>query len=238
VNEVIKRIESIMAIRILIADDQRLLRDCFRDALEMEEGIEVVGTASDGQEALLLAEKELPDVILMDLAMPNLDGLRATRHIRDRLPDTKILILSLHNESSRVEKAVQAGIAGFVSKDVALDELVRIIKAVHGGEEIRSPFLVDQRLAQSRVTLRHKFTPREVKALRLLVQGHNNAEIAEMLCVSEPTIKKEFVDLFERLGVRNRTQAAVKGVQMGLLDGGADEGRHDAPSEPQRGGER
>jgi DNA-binding NarL/FixJ family response regulator len=208
-----------MTIRILIAEDQRLLRQCFCEALGAEPDIEVIATAADGNEALLLVERHQPDMVLMDLAMPNLDGAKAAKLIRQRFPDTKILMLSLHDEPAKVTSAMKAGVAGFVSKDVDFGELVRIIRAVRDGKEIRSPFLADQRLAQDSDISKYDLTDREVQALRLLVQGYNNSEIAEMLCVSEQTIKKEFVTIFERLGVRNRTQAAVKGVQLGLLAG-------------------
>lgn len=207
-----------MAIRTIIVDDQRLLRQCFQEALDQAPEIEVVATAADGQEALLLIEKHKPDIVLMDLAMPNLDGVGAAKLISGRVENTKILMLSHHDDANRVGTAMKAGVAGFISKDVDLEELVRIIKAVHAAESISSPFLADQRIASGGDLSRYHLTPREVQALKLLVLGHNNSEIAETLCVSEQTVKKEFVTIFERLGVRNRTQAAVKGVQLGLLD--------------------
>ncbi len=205
-------------IRVLIAEDQRLLRQCFQEVLDLDEDIEVVGAASDGLEAVVLAEKHRPDVVLMDLAMPNLDGISATGLIHERVPGVKVLILSLHDTPTQVGKAMKAGIAGYVLKDVDLEELVRIIKAVHRGQEIHSPFLADQKLNAARDRRRYGLSSREIQVLKLLVQGLNNAEIAEDLCVSEQTVKKELVSLFEKLGVKNRTQAAVKGVQIGMAD--------------------
>ncbi len=207
-----------MAIRVIIAEDQRLLRQCFQEVLELDPEIEVVGAAADGDEAVVLAEKTAPDVVLMDLAMPHMDGISATELIHERVPDAKVLILSLHDTPGHVGKAMKAGIAGYVLKNVDLDELVRIIKAVHHDEDIHSPFLADQKLSESRKVRHYGLTPREVQVLKFLVQGDNNAEIAEKLCVSEQTIKKELASLFEKLGVKNRTQAAVKGVQLGLAD--------------------
>ncbi len=207
-----------MPIRVLIAEDQRLLRQCFEEVLGLDEEIEVVATAADGTEAVVLAEKHQPDLVLMDLAMPRLDGIRATTLIRKRVPHTRVLILSLHDAPGKVDQAVKAGVAGYVLKDVDLEELVRIIKAVHRNEEIHSPFLADQKLLQAQDRQRYGLTLRELQVLRLLARGDNNAEIAERLCVSEQTVKKELVSLFEKLGVKNRTQAAVKAVKLGLVD--------------------
>lgn len=209
---------GIMAIKILIAEDQRLLRQCFSEALDSDPGITVVATAADGQEALIEAERHRPDMILMDLVMPNLDGAKAAKLIRERYADTRILILSLHEEPKMVASAMAAGVDGFISKDVDLDELVKIIKSISAGVEIHSPFLIDQRSKEGSDIASLDLTPREVEALKLLVRGFSNSEIASKLCVSEQTIKKEFVAIFERLGVKNRTQAAVKSVQLGLLD--------------------
>ncbi len=207
-----------MPIRVLIAEDQRLLRQCFQEVLELDGEIEVVGAAADGQEAVVLAEKHQPDLVLMDLAMPNLDGISATALVHERVPAAKVLILSLHDAPTQIGKAMKAGIAGYVLKSVDLDELVRIIKAIHKGEEIHSPFLADQKLSEAQDVRQYGLTLREVQVLKLLIRGENNSEIAEKLCVSEQTIKKELVSLFEKLDVKNRTQAAVKGVQLGLAE--------------------
>lgn len=212
-----------MAIRVLIAEDQRLLRQCFQEGLELDPEIEVVALAADGQEAVVLAEQHRPDLVLMDMAMPHLDGISATALIHQRAPRVKVLILSLHDSPAQVSKAMKAGVVGYILKDVDLAELVRIIKAVHRGQRIQSPFLADQRLTDAQDPSRYGLTAREADVLRLLVQGDNNSEIAEKLCVSEQTIKKELGGLFEKLGVKNRTQAAVKGVQLGLAQ---------APAEP------
>lgn len=207
-----------MGIRVLIAEDQRLLRQCFQEVLELDDDIDVVGSAADGQEALVLAEKAQPDIVLMDLAMPHLDGVSATALIHERVPNAKVLILSLHDIPSQVGRAMEAGATGYILKNVDLEELVRIIKAVHSGRRIHSPFLADQKLVASKDIERYGLTFREIEVLKLLVSGVNNARIANELCVSEQTVKKELVSLFEKLGVKNRTQAAVKGVQLGLVD--------------------
>ncbi len=205
-----------MPIRVLIAEDQRLLRQCFQEVLDLDPEIEVVATAADGQEAILLAEKHRPDMVLMDLAMPHLDGISATGLLHERVPEAKVLILSLHDTPAQIGKAMAAGVSGYVLKDVDLDELVRIIKAVYRGEPIHSPFLADQMLMENRDLSRAGMTLREAQVLRQLMRGDNNAQIAESLCVSEQTVKKELVSLFDKLGVKNRTQAAVRGVELGL----------------------
>jgi two-component system response regulator DegU len=207
-----------MSISILIAEDQRLLRQCFREVLDANDSIEVVATAADGAKAVTMAQKHKPDIILMDLAMPKISGTDAARTILERLPDTKILMLSLHDDSSKVREAMRVGVRGFISKDVDFEELVRIIQAIAEDSEINSPYLLDQMSSTGEELARYNLTEREVKTLKFLIRGFNNAEMAEKLCVSEQTIKKELVIIFDRLKVRNRTQAAVKGVQMGLLD--------------------
>lgn len=205
-------------IRVLIAEDQRLVRQCFQEVLELEDAIEVVGGASDGEEAVVLAERQRPDIVLMDMSMPNLDGVSAAALIHERVPTTKVLMLSLHDTPVHIVKALKAGVSGYILKTVDLQELVRIIKAVSRGERIHSPFLADQRLHEAKELEDYGLTLREVQVLKLLVQGDNNSEIAQKLYVSEQTIKKELASLFEKLAVKNRTQAAVKAVQIGLVD--------------------
>ena len=214
-----RRTRLTMPIKILIAEDQRLLRQCFSEALEADPEIEVVATASDGQEALVAAQIHRPDIVLMDQVMPNLDGVKASRLIRERIGNSiKILMLTLHDEPKLVSEAFKAGVDGFLSKDVDLGELVQIIKAVNAGREIRSPFLIYPGKGGDNDISAYELTPREIESLKLLVRGYSNSEIAYKLCVSEQTVKKEFVAVFERLGVKNRTQAAVKSVQLGLLE--------------------
>lgn len=206
-----------MKIRVLIAEDQRLLRQCFVEALQTDNEIDVVGEAADGQEAVLLADELKPDIVLMDLAMPHMDGIKATALLHERTPFIKVLILSSYHTPSQVDKAVKTGIAGYIQKDVDLHELIKIIKATHSGKQIHSPFLADQKLFEFR-NKSYGLSDRELNVLKLLVTGCNNSEIAAALCVSEQTIKKELVSLFEKLNVKNRTQAAVKCVELGFAD--------------------
>jgi DNA-binding NarL/FixJ family response regulator len=197
------------------------LRQCFKEALDANDSLEVVATAADGAEAVTMAQKHRPDIVLMDMSMPKLGGIDAAKAILERLPKTRILMLSLHDAPAKVREAMSSGAHGFISKDVDFDELVRIIKAFGEQQKVSSPYLLDQRHIPGEEIAHYNLTEREIKALKFLIRGFNNAEMAEQLCVSEQTIKKELVTIFDRLKVRNRTQAAVKGVQMGLLDGAA-----------------
>lgn len=206
-----------LAIRVLIAEDERLLRQAYEKVLALAEGLRVVGTAADGEEAVMLACQEKPDVVLMDMAMRRLDGLGATALIHERVPGAKVLILSNHDTAVHITKAVKVGVTGYVVKNVDLGELIRIIKAVHRGEKVKSLFLADQRLQETKDLETYGLNFREIQILKLLVQGENNSDMAEKLCVSEQTVKKDLVKIFEKLQVQNRTQAAVKAVQIGLV---------------------
>lgn len=205
-------------IRVLIAEDQRLLRQCFAHILGADPEIEVVATAADGREASLLAIEHRPDLVLMDLEMPIMDGSEAALAIFERVPEVKVLILSRHTSTQRINDALRHGIRGYVLKDVPPGELLQIVKAVHRGERIESAYLADNKLKDQREDLLAQFTPRELEILPLLMEGMINAEIADVLFVSEQTIKRDMMSVCQKLGVGNRTQAAVKVAQLGLTD--------------------
>ncbi len=207
---------SPLPIRVVIAEDQRLLRQCFAQVLSADPDLEVVATASNGEEALIQTLDHRPDVVLMDLEMPVMDGSEATRLIHERAPATKVLMLSRHTSPYGINKAVQRGVHGYVLKDVPPAELIRIVKAMHRGEEVESPFLADDRLEAQREDQRSRFSPRELEMLRLLKEGMSNSEMAEALFVSEQTVKRDMMSVCEKLGVDNRTQAAVRVIQLGL----------------------
>ncbi|MBE0618267.1 MAG: response regulator transcription factor [Proteobacteria bacterium] len=206
-----------MSVRVLIADDQRLIRQCFERVLASDPEIEVVGCATGGREAVLLCMEHRPDVVLMDLAMEDLDGVEATRLIHERAPGSKVLMLSMHGEEYKVSRAMRAGIEGYVVKDVSAQELVRIVKAVHRDETIESPYLVDRTLRRDRTELLRQISPREVNLLKGLCQGCTNAELAERLFVSEQTVKHDLMQVFEKLGVTNRTEAAIRALELGVV---------------------
>lgn len=212
-----------MSIRILIADDQRLFRQGLRSLLEQENDLVVVGEAADGQDAFTLAEKTNPDIILMDVEMPKLDGIRATEMILERNRDVKILILSVHNEDERVIAALRSGASGYILKDADHTEFVRIIRSTQAGENITSPFLANlahqapspQGAPQSEEDMENEMekkfslTEREMEMLRLLLRGKSNKEISALTYVSTDTVKSHLQNIYKKLGVRTRLEAVT-----------------------------
>lgn len=213
-----------MAIRILIADDHAVVRQGLRLFLSLEPDIEIVGEASDGKQALAMAHQLHPDIVLMDLLMPEMDGLQATAAVRRELPDTEVIALTSVLEDSSVVQAVRAGAIGYLLKDTEADDLVRAIKAAAEGQVQLSPkaaarLLREVRAPESPETL----TERETDVLRLLALGKANKEIAYELHIGEKTVKTHVSNILSKLGVASRTQAALHAVRIGLVS---------APSEP------
>lgn len=210
-----------MPIKVLIADDQRLFRQGLRSLLEQEEDLVVVGEASDGQDAFTLAQKTNPDIILMDVEMPKLDGIQATEMILERNRDVKILILSVHNEDERVIAALRAGASGYILKDADHREFVKIIQSAFAGEKITSPFLANltPRIVQGtsrtdedmerEIDEKLPLTEREKEMLRLLLQGKSNKEISALTYVSTDTVKSHLQNIYKKLGVKSRLEAVT-----------------------------
>ena len=212
-----------MSIKILIADDQRLFRQGLRSLLEQEDDLIVVGEAADGQDAFTLAQKTNPDIILMDVEMPKLDGIKATEMILERNPDVRILMLSVHNEDERVVAALRAGASGYILKDAEHTEFIRIIRSTHAGEKITSPFLANlaplapspqgapQNDEDMEKEMDEKFslTEREKEMLRLLLQGKSNKEISALTYVSTETVKSHLQNIYKKLDVRSRLEAVT-----------------------------
>ncbi len=219
-----------MTISVLIADDQALVRRGFRLLLEIEPDLDIVGEAGDGAEAVNLARRLRPDVILMDVRMPNLDGIEATRRVM-ALPhnESRVVMLTTFDMDDYVYEALRGGASGFLVKDVEPELLVAGIKAVHAGESLLAPkvtrrmietFLarrpvVDAAAAQRLASL----TTRERETLDLVAQGLSNAEIAKVFVVSETTIKTHVAQVLMKLGVRDRVQAVIYAYDHGLVDG-------------------
>ena len=211
-------------IKILIVDDLRLFRQGLKGLLELEEDMEVVGEAADGQDAFTMAQETAPDIILMDVAMPKLDGIQATRMILERDPAVKILMLSLHNEDEKVVAAIRAGATGYVLKDADHKEFVRIIRSTIAGEAISSPFLanltprvlskildpseMDNEL-EIRINERSSLTDREKEILGHLLKGESNKEIAALTYVSTETIKTHLHNIYKKLGVKSRLETVA-----------------------------
>ena len=209
------------AIRVMLVDDHAVVREGLRTFLELQDGIEVVGEAEDGGEAVEEAKRLRPDVILMDLVMPVLDGVGAMRELRQRLPDTRVIVLTSFAEDDRLLPAIQAGAAGYLLKNVQPKELARAVRAAHAGEALIDP-LVAARLVEAIAQPagegpRDELTAREREVLELIGRGMSNKRIALELGVSEKTVKTHVGHVLAKLGVADRTQAAMHAVRAGLL---------------------
>jgi DNA-binding NarL/FixJ family response regulator len=207
-----------MTIRIVIADDHDVVRQGLRMFLGLDPELEVIGEAANGAEAVEKARELRPDIVLMDLLMPVMDGITATGAIRRELPDTEVLALTSVLEDASVVGAVRAGAIGYLLKDTQADELCRAIKAAVAGQVQLSPqaaarLLREVRAPESPETL----TERETEVLRLLAQGQANKEIARHLGIGEKTVKTHVSNILGKLGVASRTQAALYAVQIGLV---------------------
>jgi NarL family two-component system response regulator LiaR len=209
------------AIRVLLVDDHAVVREGLRTFLELQEGVEVVGEAEDGQGALREAERLRPDVILMDLVMPELDGVGAMRELRRLLPRSRVIVLTSFVDDERLLPAIQAGASGYLLKDVQPRELARAVRAAHAGEALLDP-LVAARLVEAIARPPgeeppERLTPREREVLELIGRGLSNKRIAFELGVSEKTVKTHVGHVLAKLGVTDRTQAALYAVRAGLL---------------------
>jgi DNA-binding NarL/FixJ family response regulator len=217
-----------MTIRVAIADDHAVVRQGLRTFLELQDGMDVVGEAADGEEAVALVEQTAPDVLLLDLVMPRVDGLEAIRRIRECAPATRILVLTSFADDHTVLPAVRAGAAGYLLKDVQPPELAGAIRTVHAGEALLAPtvatMLVEQLAAEDGASAgsastdtRGQLTPRELEVLAELARGRANKAIAVELGVAERTVKTHVSNILGKLGFSDRTQAAVYAVEHGLV---------------------
>jgi NarL family two-component system response regulator LiaR len=209
------------SIRVMLVDDHGVVREGLRTFLELQDGIEVVGEAEDGEQAVREAERIEPDVILMDLVMPVLDGVGAMRELRHRLPLTRVIVLTSFTEDDRLLPAIQAGAAGYLLKNVQPKELARAVRAAHAGEALLDPAvaarLVEAIAQPAGEEPRDELTPREREVLELIGQGLSNKRIALQLGVSEKTVKTHVGHVLAKLGVTDRTQAALHAMRSGLL---------------------
>jgi DNA-binding NarL/FixJ family response regulator len=213
------------SIRVLLVDDHAVVREGLRTFLELQDGIEVVGEAADGEEAIAQAEHLRPDVILMDLVMPKLDGVGAMRVLRRTLPASRVIVLTSFAQDDRLMPAVQAGAAGYLLKNVEPKELARAVRAAHAGEAMLDP-VVAARLVDAIANPPGAFgadtehlTRREREVLDLIAKGFSNKRIAFELGIAEKTVKTHVGHLLAKLGVADRTQAALHAVRAGLGQG-------------------
>lgn len=202
-------------IRLVLVDDQNLIRQGLKALLELESDLQVVGEAENGQTAMYLLQKLRPDVVLMDVRMPVMDGVAATREITERFPEIKVLVLTTFDDDEYVAAALRNGAMGYLLKDTPSEELAAAIRAVYKGYTQLGPGLVEKIIAKvpepSALTPASwtELTPREREVLRLIAAGESNREIAQTLHISEGTVKNHVTSILNRLALRDRTQAAI-----------------------------
>lgn len=211
------------SIRVLIVDDHAIVRKGIRALLSEAGGFDVVGEADTGQAAVLRTEETLPDVILMDLLMPGMDGIEATRQISGRYPQTGILVLTSFAADNKVFPAIKAGALGYLLKDSSPDDLVRAIRQVHRGEPSLHPVIARKLLREiarpaEREPAPEALTAREMEVLKLVAEGLSNQDIADRIMVSESTVRAHVSRILGKLHLASRTQAALYAVREGLTD--------------------
>lgn len=211
-----------MTIRLMLADDHRILREGLRRAMA-EEGFEVVGEAGDGEEAVRLAVELHPDVVLMDVSMPDVDGVEATRRIRQLLPDMRIIMLTMHADQEVVAAALRAGASGYLVKDCSVEEIAEAVRLAADEDASLTPdiaaSMLDEvrRLPSGDTDEERVVTRREEEVLQLIADGCSTAEVAERLYISQKTVKNHLASIYQKLDARDRTQAVLRAVRMGIV---------------------
>jgi DNA-binding NarL/FixJ family response regulator len=219
-------------IRTLIVDDHALFRRGLEMVLESEPDIELVGEASDGDEAVAKAGESLPDVVLMDIRMPRSSGIEACRAMKDLAPSTKIVMLTISDEEEDLFEAIRAGAAGYLLKDIPLDEVAGTVRAVYGGQSLINPSMAAKLLTEFAALARRdedeqpqqvpapRLTDREIQVLRLVARGMNNRDIAKELFISENTVKNHVRNILEKLQIHSRMEAVMVAVREKLIEFG------------------
>jgi DNA-binding NarL/FixJ family response regulator len=205
----------------MLADDHKMLREGLRRSM-VERGFDVIGEARDGAEAVELSASLRPDVILMDVSMPEIDGVEATRQIRERQPDVRIVMLTMHADQDVLADAIRAGANGYLVKDCSTDEIASAIETVAGGETALSPRLAASMLAEVRrqedqAEQTRIITKREEEVLQHIADGCSTPEVAERLYISQKTVKNHLASIYQKLDARDRTQAVLQAVRMGIV---------------------
>jgi DNA-binding NarL/FixJ family response regulator len=212
-----------MPIRLMIVDDHQMLREGLRRSMS-EIGFDVIGEASDGDEAVTRATAQRPDVILMDVTMPRMDGVEACRQVKDVLPDTHIVMLTMHADQSVLADAIRAGASGYLVKDCSTDEIADAVKIAAAGQTALSPQLAATLLdevrrmeEQERAQENRLITKREEEVLQMIADGCSTTEVAEGLYISQKTVKNHLASIYQKLEARDRTQAVLQAVRMGIV---------------------
>ncbi|MBZ4667665.1 MAG: degU [Defluviitaleaceae bacterium] len=214
-------------IRIIIADDHSMVREGLKQLIELEDDIEVIDQAGNGEEVIRKALEKKPDVILMDINMPVLNGIEAVKRLREENCPSKIIMLTIHNEIEYLLETVEAGIDGYILKDSDLEALITAIHTVYEGESYIQPNMAAQLVRKMNQTptpsnpkseLKNRLTSREIEVLQLITEGLLNKEIAQKLCISEKTVKNHVSNIFRKIDVCDRTQAAVYAIKERIVD--------------------
>lgn len=210
-----------MTIRLMLADDHRMLREGLRRSMT-DEGFQVVGEAGDGEEAVRLAAELQPDVILMDVSMPDVDGVEATRRIRDLIPDTRVIMLTMHPDQEVVAAALRAGAAGYLVKDCSTEEIAEAVRLAASDDaamsaDVAASMLDEVRRLPDGVDEDRIVTKREEEVLQLIADGCSTTEVAEQLFISQKTVKNHLASIYQKLDARDRTQAVLRAVRMGIV---------------------
>ena len=212
-----------MTIRLVLADDHRMLREGLRRSMT-EEGFSVVGEAADGEEAVRLCADLRPDVVLMDVTMPDVDGVQATARIRSANPDTRVVMLTMHADEAVIASAIRAGASGYLVKDCSTDEIAEAVRLAADDEAALSPGLAASMLNEVRKLddavapeAERAVTKREEEVLQLIADGCSTSEVAQQLYISQKTVKNHLASIYQKLDARDRTQAVLRAVRMGIV---------------------
>jgi DNA-binding NarL/FixJ family response regulator len=212
-------------IRVAVVDDQRLFTKGLSGLVDMLPDVEVVGIAYDGEEAINLCREREPDVVLMDISMPKMDGISATREIRSLLPQTAVIILTAHEEDEQVFEGIKAGAQGYLLKDAEPEDLSRAIRTVHAGDTIIAPDLAQKMLTtfesgkiSGSSRLMPPLTERELEVIRALARGKSDRQIANALGISEKTVRNHTSNIYRKLHIFDRTQAVIYAIREGVID--------------------
>jgi len=206
----------------MLADDHRMLREGLRRSMT-DQGFDVVGEARDGDEAIRLAEELMPEVILMDVTMPEVDGVEATRQIRQQFPEIRIVMLTMHADQEVLAAAIRAGASGYLVKDCSTEEIASAVRMAASGETALSPQLAASMLDEVRKLDQpvgeeeRVITRREEEVLQLIANGCSTPEVAEQLFISQKTVKNHLASIYEKLDARDRTQAVLQAVRRGIV---------------------
>lgn len=204
-------------IRLLIADDHPVVRDGLRGMLESQPDFEVIGEASDGLAAVSLAEELDPDVVLMDLRMPVMDGVAAIREIKAGQQRIQVLVLTTYDSDADILPAIEAGATGYLLKDASKEDLYSAIRATARGESVLAPGVAARLVGKMRAPAEEKLSSRELEVLQLVAEGDSNREIADRLHISQATVKSHLIHIFGKLGVSDRTAAVTVALKRGIL---------------------